>query len=67
MKSYLEFKGTDTPEVLIGHIREDAWDVAFKGRKPKRSSIEWERQRKKVNKKMKRLEPFVKGAARPIN
>jgi hypothetical protein len=37
---------------------EVAWNVVFKGRKPKRSSTAWERQRKKVMEKMKNLEPL---------
>lgn len=44
----------------------EAWDVVFKGKKTKRSSTEWERQRKKVFEKMRNLEPFVREAVRPI-
>lgn len=45
---------------------EEVWNVSFKGRKLKRSTTEWERQREKVNEKMRNLEPFVEEAARPI-
>jgi hypothetical protein len=45
---------------------EEAWDVVFEGRKLRRSSTAWERQRKKVSEKMKNLELFVKEAVLPI-
>lgn len=45
---------------------QETWDIVFKGRKPKRSSTEWERQREKVNEKMRNLEPLVKEAAQRI-